>query len=298
MTNITVLGLGAMGSRMAHNLLQAGYRVTVWNRDPCRADVLVAAGASRAPTPAAAVTRADVVLSLLKDDRAARSVWLEQADAAIEGMPAAAVAVECSTLSADFSRAQQAALSERGLDYLEAPLVGSRPQAESAQLIHLVGGDEELLARIEPVLRVSATAIHHVGPVGAGMAAKLGVNALFAIQVAALGEILDGLAPAGIAAVDAIELLASLPVASPALIGAGRLVAANNYAPLFPIELVLKDLEYFSRLIDDAASIPLTDTARRRYRDVADAGFGGDNIVAVTRLAGSIRGTHRAASVA
>ena len=297
MTNITVLGLGAMGSRMAHNLLRAGYAVTVWNRDPSRADALVAAGAALAPTPAAAVKRADVVLSLLKDDQAARSVWLEQADAAIEGMPATAVAVECSTLSADRSRSQQAALGARGLDYLEAPLVGSRPQAEAAQLIHLVGGDEELLARVEPVLRVSAAAIHHVGPVGAGMAAKLGVNALFAIQVAALGEFLYGLARAGVGAADAVELLAGLPVASPALIGAGRLVAGENYAPLFPIELVLKDLQYFSRLIDDAASTPLTDTARRRYRDAAAAGFGGDNIVAVTRLAGSISGAYPAAGV-
>lgn len=96
---IAFLGLGAMGSRMAMNLLKAGYDLTVWNRTLAVADVLVAAGAQRAVTPAAAAVDADVVISMVRDDEASESVWLHTKTGALHNMKAGAIGIESSTLS-------------------------------------------------------------------------------------------------------------------------------------------------------------------------------------------------------
>ena len=96
---IAFLGLGAMGSRMAMNLLKAGYDVTVWNRTLKATDELVTLGANRAVTPAAAAAEADIVISMVSDDEASKSVWLDDKTGALHQMKSGAIAIESSTLS-------------------------------------------------------------------------------------------------------------------------------------------------------------------------------------------------------
>lgn len=284
MTQVTFLGTGAMGARMITNLLRAGYEVTVWNRSEAPLATLVEAGARPASTPAAAASAADIVISMLTDDDASRRVWLEQEAAAIDGLRDHATTIECSSISPAWSRQLAGALRARGAAYVEAPVVGSRPQAEAAQLVHLVGAHAADLERVRPVLEVSAAVIRHVGSVGTGMAAKLAVNALFAIQVSAFAEVAQALRQAGLSTPEVVDLFAGLPVTSPALAGIGSLVAAQDDEPRFPIDLVAKDLRYFGEMSAASAGWQVAASARASFDAAVAAGLGGRNINAVVRL--------------
>ncbi|MEM6292362.1 MAG: NAD(P)-dependent oxidoreductase [Myxococcota bacterium] len=282
---IAVLGLGAMGSRMAARLVEAGHSVRVWNRTAARAEPLVAAGATAAATPREAADGADVVVSMVRDDAASEQVWLHPETGATAALGLDALAVECSTLSPGWvARLGEALPSGR---FLDAPVVGTRPQAVGGTLVFLVGGSDAPVSALGPVFDVLGGAVHHLGPLGRGTAMKLAVNALFGIQVAALAELLGTLARGGIEASAAMDVLGSLAVCSPAAKGTGSLMAAKRYDPLFPVELIEK---YFGYAVEasEAAGLraPVAAAARGVFAQAKDAGLGAENLVAVAKLYG------------
>ena len=285
MTHIAFLGLGAMGSRMARRLLDAGHALTVYNRSAERAAPLVAAGAPHADTPRAAVADAEVVISMLSDDAAARAVWLDETDGAAAALRANAVALECSTVTPDWIQALDRSLRDRGITLLDTPVAGSRPQAEAGQLIFLVGGPAEGLDRIRPILSAMGGAIHHVGATGAGAWMKLAVNTLFSAQVAIVAELLGTLNKAGIPPDQGLAILGELPVASPAAKGVGGLMVARKFAPMFPIDLVEKDLRYtVAAGASVSSALPIAAAVQQVFATARRAGFGDDNISGVARL--------------
>lgn len=283
---IAILGLGAMGSRIAQNLLNANHPVVVYNRTVEKVKPLLNRGAVYATTPKAAAEQADVVISMVTDNDGSRSIWLDPETGAAMGMNQDSMAIESSTLTVDWTRELAAEISSRGAAFLDAPVVGSRPQAEAGKLICLVGGEAETLAQAQSVLlSAGASTIHHVGSVGQGMAMKLAVNALFGIQVAALAEIIGMLTKDGITREKAMACLGELPVISPAAKGAGSLMLMKNHAPMFPIELVEKDFRY---LIQTAqafdASTPASTAIHDVYHQAIAKGYGNDNITGVVQL--------------
>ena len=146
MSKVAFLGLGAMGSRMAANLLKAGHAVTVWNRSPAAAEALVASGARKASSPMAAAESADFVFAMVCDDDASQNVWLDSTNGALAGMHPGAVAIESSTLTPEWIRELSEHFRAKGISLLDAPVSGSRPQAEAAQLVYLIGGDAKALS--------------------------------------------------------------------------------------------------------------------------------------------------------
>ncbi|BDP43850.1 3-hydroxyisobutyrate dehydrogenase (plasmid) [Deinococcus aetherius] len=283
---VAVLGVGAMGSRVARRLLAGGLGVSVYNRSPDATVALQSQGARVATTPREAAGGADVVVAMVTDDDASRAVW-EGEEGALEGLVPGAVAVESSTLTPTRIRELAARAQARGASFLDAPVVGSRPQAEAGQLVYLVGGDEATLARVRPVLDLAGSAVHHVGEVGQGTAMKLAVNALFAVQVAALGELLGFLRRSGVDEARAAEVLGALPVLSPAAKGALASMAARNFAPLFPVALVTKDLRYILEAATTGeAELPLSQAAREVFGRAEAAGYGHEHLAAVARLFG------------
>ncbi len=288
MKNITILGLGAMGSRLAANLLRAEYNVTVWNRSPDVAQALANQGAIVAPTPRAAAQGAAVVLAMVTDNEASHAVWLDPENGAAAGLSAQAIAVECSTLTVPWTKKLATTVENHGATFLDAPLVGSRPQAEAGKLTFLVGGPAETLAQVQDVLRAAGgSAIHHVGGVGQGMALKLAVNALFGIQVAALAEVLALLAKLGISDAQALACLSELPILSPAARLAGGLMVGQNHAPLFPIALVEKDFRYVLETAEAVgAATPASAAIHTLFQAAIAQGYGGDNITGIAQLQG------------
>jgi 3-hydroxyisobutyrate dehydrogenase len=285
MTRVAILGLGAMGSRVARNLIKAKYTVTVWNRDLAKANPLAAEGAAIARTPRAAVANADFVLSMVRDDDASRSVWLAAETGALPAMLQQSVAIEMSTLSVSWVKELAAEARGHGIEFLDAPVVGSRPQAEARQLIFIAGGDADTLARAEPVLKDLGSAVHHAGPNGAGAALKLAVNALFAVQVAAVAELVALVGEHGVGRERAAEIIGGTPVASAAAKGAMQSMLAGAFAPMFPVRLVEKDLRYAEQLCSaPELSLPMVHAARAAMQQAIKAGYGDDNLTGLFRL--------------
>jgi 3-hydroxyisobutyrate dehydrogenase len=282
--HIAILGLGAMGSRMAGRLMDAGHSLSVWNRTPGRAEVLAMRGARIMNTPAQAAAGADVVLSVVRDDAAARSVWLDENTGAMSAMARNAIAVESSTVTPVWARELHAAGTARGIAVLDAPVVGSRPQAEAGQLIFLAGGEPNTLAHIEPILLAMGSAIHRAGGPGAGAVVKLMVNALFGVQVAVLAELLAMARREDIDPARAAEIVGLTPTASPVAKAAAAGMLAQNFAPLFPIELVEKDFTY---ALDAAGGLdrgPMIAATLAVLERASEMGFGQEHLTALAKL--------------
>ncbi len=285
MTKIAFLGLGAMGSRMARNLIEAGHEVAVWNRSPERAAPLVKAGAICHATPRHAATGARIVCAMVTDNEASRDLWLHEETGALAAMGQGAIAVEHSTLTPAWLKALEVRAAVQNVCLVDAPVVGSRPQAEARQLSFLVGGGAQTVEEVRPLLAKLGSAVHHLGPVGAGAAMKLAVNALFGVQVAAMAEVLALLTKSGLEAARALETLSALPVTSPAAKGVGALIVARKFDPMFPIDLVEKDFRYVSEAGRSAGSrTPTSDAIRALYREAIESGLGGDNIHGIAKL--------------
>ncbi len=286
MTRIAFLGTGAMGSRMTQNLLQAQHQLIVYNRTADKLKPLLDQGAVYAKTPKAAARQADVVISMVTDNESSRSIWLDPETGATSGLSNNKVAIESSTLTVDYTRELAAAITSRDATFLDAPVVGSWPQAEAGNLIYLVGGDAETLMQVRGLLSdAGGGAVHHVGTVGQGMAMKLAVNALFGIQVAALAEAIGTLTKSGISEENAMALLRELPILSPAAKLAGNLMLTGNHAPLFPIGLVEKDFRYAIATAQDYnAEVPVSEALGSVYQRAIAQGYGADNITGVIQL--------------
>lgn len=287
MANISVLGLGAMGSRMALTLLRGGHSVTIWNRTPARASNLLTMGAVWAASPRVAARSADFVIAMVRDDESSAAVWLDDQDGALAAMVPTAVAIDSSTLSHSWVRQLGDRFSAAGRDFVEAPVVGSRPQADAGQLIFIVGGEPTVLARAEAVLSVMGGTIHHAGPVGAGARTKLAVNALLALQVVAMAEIIAGLTATGADVDHVVEILTSTPACSPAAKVAAASMLTGAFEPMFPIDLVEKDLGYaLASAVSVPGGLPLTQAARQLFDDAKDKGFGAQHLTAVIQRYG------------
>jgi 3-hydroxyisobutyrate dehydrogenase len=281
MGKIAFLGMGAMGSRMAARLLGAGHALTVWNRNPDRCGPLVEQGAVLAGTPLEAATGAEFVFSMVRDDPASREVWLHPTTGALGGLSAHAVGLECSSVSPEWARTLAKHASDAGRVLLDAPVAGSRPQVEAGQLIWLVGGDADALARVRPLLELLGT-VQYAGDSGAGAVMKMAVNTLLAIQVAAAAELLGMVSRSGIDLAKAVAILAATPVCSPALKAAAGGMVARQFAPLFPVELIEKDLGY--AIADAKGAMPVAAAARGVFDEALSRGFGDDNMTKVAAL--------------
>lgn len=285
MKRIAMLGSGAMGTRVAQNLLKAGHAVVVYSRTAEKAQVLLHQGATYASTPRRAAEQADVVIAMVTDDEASQAVWLHPETGAIGGLQPGAIALESSTLTVAWTQKLAAKIETTGTRFIDAPVVGSRPQAEAGQLIYLVGGTADKLAAVQEILLATGKAVHLVGSVGQGMAMKLAVNTLFGIQVAALAEALGWLTRQGLTMAQAWDCLSTLPVMSPAAKGVGGLMVAHRHAPQFPIELVEKDLRYAlasAQTVD--AQIPTAIVVQQIFRQAIAKNYGSHNISGVIQL--------------
>jgi 3-hydroxyisobutyrate dehydrogenase-like beta-hydroxyacid dehydrogenase len=253
MTDVAVIGLGIMGHAMADHFLRGGHRVTVWNRTSAKADDLVAAGARLATSPAAAAGAADVSFEVTADDGSSRAAWLG-GDGILAGARPGSVLVTSATLSPGWVAELAEACTDAGHPFLDMPLTGGRAGAESGQLVMLVGGDADTLARLSPTLAAVARDVKHFGPVGAGTRFKLILNAVQAVHLGAFGEAMalaeaTGLDPAAVGA--ALVERPGGVVTTMADAAYGR----DDTPVSFPLRWAAKDLAYAAAMAA-AAGVP------------------------------------------
>lgn len=284
MSKIAFLGLGAMGSRMVANLLKAGHEVTVWNRTAASAEPLIAAGAKQASTPKDAATGTEFVFAMVRDNEASREVWLDPATGALAGMQPGAIAIESSTLTPDWVRELGKPFAAKKVALLEAPVSGSRPQAEAAQLVYLLGGDDEIVKAAEPLLKVLGSSIQHAGPLGAGALAKLATNTLMGVQVTTVAELIGMLQRQGADPKKVLDAVAATPAWSTIATRATGSMLSGNFAPQFPVELIEKDFRYTIETAGGAGHAPTIEASRSVFREGIEEGLGGEQMTAVVKL--------------
>ena len=270
-----------MGIGMAKNLLKAGFPLTVYNRTRTKAEPLAADGAQIADTPAQAARDAEVILSMLSDDNACRSAWTGT-DGALRGAKAGAVLVESSTVTPAWIAELAGLAAEQKVDLLDAPVTGSRAQADAGQLIFLTGGDSAVLERVRPVMEAMSKDIVLLGPTGSGARMKLINNFLCGVQVASLAEGLAWIERSGLDRDQALKVLKNGAPGSPLLGAVADRMVAATYEVNFLLPLMGKDLHYAHR---DAASLGIdlrtAKVAEARFAEAAESGFSDKDMSAV-----------------
>jgi 3-hydroxyisobutyrate dehydrogenase len=279
--SVAVLGLGTMGSGMAANLLKAGFPLTVWNRSRAKAEGFAAQGARVAATPAEAARGANVVVSMLADDAASRAVWLG-ADGALAAAAEGSVLVESSTVTPAWIAELDAAARARGLDFLDAPVTGSRAQAAGGQLSFLVGGPREALEAARPVLEAMSKEIVALGPVGSGAKLKLINNFLCGVQAASLAEGLAWIERSGLDREQALAFLKGGAPGSPLLAALSARMTSRDYAVNFYLKLMSKDLQYAGEAAaETGVELTTAANARRLFERAVAKGYGDEDMSAV-----------------
>jgi 3-hydroxyisobutyrate dehydrogenase-like beta-hydroxyacid dehydrogenase len=289
---LAFVGLGAMGSRLARRLLAAGHQVTGWNRTADKARDLVAAGLIMAKSPRVAAKGAEAVFTMVTDDAALRAVALG-ADGIVAGLPAGAVLLEMSTVSAAVVRELEGPVTARGAMLLDVPVSGSTITVEQGQASFIVGGDTEALERVRPWLLAMGTAVTHVGPLGLAKTMKVATNLGLAVQMLAFSEAVLLAEKAGIARERAVEALLKSVVASPMVKYRGPFVLGQMPTDAwFKVGMIQKDLQ-LALDAARAAGVPLPLTSVTQEWMTAARGMGlGDYDFAIVfdvlaRLAGA-----------
>jgi 3-hydroxyisobutyrate dehydrogenase len=282
--NVALIGLGTMGRGMAIQLLKAGLPLTVFNRTKDRAASLRDLGASVAANPREAAETAEVVISMVADDEASRGVWLG-AEGALKGARPDTLLIESSTLSSKWVEQLAAEAAGRRCQFLDAPVTGSKPQAESGQLVFLVGGDAAVLDRARPILEVMSRQIVHFGPVGSGTKVKLLNNLLIGVQVASFAEMLALAERMGIDVEGAARFISNGAPGSPMVKLAMQRIVAGDFAPNFSVRLIAKDLAYGvteAELV--LASSSMGGAAKRIFEAGIKAGLGNRDLCSIIQV--------------
>ncbi len=262
--SVALFGTGLMGAPLARRLLDAGYRVVVWNRTAEKAAPLVAKGALLADSPAQAVASAQVLITWLSDQAAIQEVLFPAERASLlEGR----TLLQMATIGPEHSRCLLDAAHAHGADYLEAPVLGSIPEAEAGRLLLMVGATDEQFARYRPLLAVFGQNIVHVGPVGQAAAMKLAFNQLIAGLTASFSLSLGLVQEEGVRVELFMDMLRESALYAPTFDKKLMRMLERDYAnPNFPTRHLLKDIDL---CIDAAADKGLTTAALEGVRDIA-----------------------------
>ena len=259
MANLGFVGLGSMGGEMARRLLEAGHSVTGYNRTKSRAQWLLDLGMTWGDTPRAVAQSADVTLSMVRDTEALHAVT-GGPDGLLAGLGPGKYYVDMSTVSPAASNQIAAQAADAGAKMFDAPVSGSLITLKAGQLSFMVGGDQEALEEIKPILQDIGPTVDYVGSNGLAAMMKVAVNLNLPVQILAFSESLLLAEKMGISRELATKVLLNSVVASPALKYRFPMVLNMPEEPLFDVNMIQKDL----RLALDAGrelGIPLPTTA-------------------------------------
>jgi 2-hydroxy-3-oxopropionate reductase len=281
---IGFLGLGLMGKPMARNLLKAGFPLVVWNRTRARSDELVREGARAGANPRDTAAQADVLITIVSDPPAVEEV-LWGAQGALEGLRRGSILVDSSTISPELARRAAAACSERGVDFLDAPVTGGTWGAEKGELVFMVGGKAEVLERAKPVLAAMGKKFFLLGANGSGQTVKLAMNLILALEVEALAEALTLVTSAGVAGERLVEVMQSSMARAAVLDVKAPLLLKNEFPPSFPLRLMHKDMRLALELAKrQGVVLPAATASYATYSAVKDASTDDPDYAAVGRF--------------
>ncbi|HEY5226686.1 MAG TPA: NAD(P)-dependent oxidoreductase [Methylovirgula sp.] len=282
--NVGFLGLGAMGSGMALNLIKAGHKVIAWNRSPEKVQALIAEGATAAETPQQAF-QADAIISMLADDDATASVML--GGGLFETAPAHAVHIVMATISVGFAKELEKLHAAHGLGYVAAPVMGRPDVASGGDLNILVAGKPEHVQKVQPLLDVMGKATWPVGdaPHKANVV-KLGMNFLLASAIESMSEVIALARRNDIPGETVVEILTNTLFAAPAYKVYGPAILEGTFKPGFKLPLGLKDVKLVLAAGEDSgAPMPFASLLRDNFIDAIAHGDGDKDWGAISKVA-------------
>ncbi|HEU5101768.1 MAG TPA: NAD(P)-dependent oxidoreductase [Roseiflexaceae bacterium] len=281
MERIGFAGLGRMGQAMAGRLLAAGFPLAVYNRTRAKAEDLLARGAAWAETPALLSERADIVLTILTDDRAVEQVYGGQYGLLSDDC-AGKLFVEMSTIRTATIQELRPLVEARGARLLDAPVSGTLEPARQGQLLAMVGGSAEDLDRARPALEVLCRRIAHMGPSGSGTTMKLALNMPMAIFWAGLAEAMVMGGQFGLDRAQMLDVYLDSPVALPALRLKAPLLLGAPHEVAFDVTGVRKDLLAMIATGQDAGvPMPAGSAALALFAGATAAGYGERDLITV-----------------
>lgn len=285
MAKIAMLGIGAMGSRMAKALIEAGHELNVWNLVPAACDPLVVLGAKQCPTPRQAVEDVEFAIGMVWDDQASAYVWLDPHVGAIAGMRKGAIALECATLTIEHEAklAEQAAAC--GVEFVSAPMSGSLPEADAKTLIFTVGATEAAFARVEPILMAMGKKINHAGGPLDGISEKLIINGKLAIEYAFAAEMIALMQVSGMDCERRLSIAEGTAAFAPRGVREARFMLAGNETVRVKVNQLVKDAEnQIAQARMYGVPCPMVEAAAAIFRACRDEGFGECDSVVLARV--------------
>ena len=238
---ITFIGLGIMGSRMAANLLKNGVELTVYNRSQTPVQMLAQQGAKTTKSVNEAVREADIIFSMLSTPEAVEEVFLNKGGA-LSNMKENSIWVDCSTVNPSFSLKAKHLAELAGIRFVDAPVAGTKPQAQNAELVFFVGGKDELIQEIEPYLNFMGKKVLNIGETGKGASFKMLVNIMLAQSMIIFSEAVLLGEKMGISKDFLLNIIPNLVVAAPLTKFKAEMIKSQDYEVQFPLEWMHKDL--------------------------------------------------------
>src|SRR3954468_16720171 len=265
---IAFLGLGIMGHSMAKNLVKAGHDVTAWNRSAGKS----VDGAKIAATPREAAAQAEVIWICVSDTKAVEDVLFGN-DGAFDAVQKGAIVVDSSTILPEASQKFVARLRERGADFVDAAVTGSKIGAADATLIFITGGKKETVEKLDPLFKAMGKQVIHMGENGKGLAAKLGMNLMIALIYEGFAEAITLADKLGVDQKALFSLIQSSMVRSGVVDYKMPFVEKRDFSPNFPLRLMHKDIRLMLEAGANAGvALPGLETIKKIYDEAHAAG--------------------------
>jgi 3-hydroxyisobutyrate dehydrogenase-like beta-hydroxyacid dehydrogenase len=280
---ISYLGLGTMGSGMASNLLKAGYQLTVWNRSREKCEPFARKGARVADSPADAVRDVELVMYSFSNDEAVEEVVFG-AKGILSGSREGQIAIDMSTVLPTTSSREQEAYAKRGVDFLDAPVFGSKNESSNAKLWIMAAGNKAIFESVKPVLKHLGQTVHYFGKNGNAAAMKLVGNLIVALELEALAEGLVLAQKAGLDLNTVMEVVKVADFHSPLLVSNGENILKRDFSTSFALKLMLKDAGLIEKFAQSLQSpIPALRVAGKNLESAVALGFGKENASALIK---------------
>jgi 3-hydroxyisobutyrate dehydrogenase-like beta-hydroxyacid dehydrogenase len=265
---VAFLGLGIMGQSMASNLVKAGHEVTVWNRTPGK----LVEGAGIAPSPAAAAQGAEVVWMCVSDTDAVEDVLFGK-DGAEASLTEGVVIADSSTISPSSTVKFAERVKAKGINWVDAPMTGSKIGARDGTLVFIVGGDEAPIEKLKPLFAAMGKKIFRMGETGKGQATKLAMNLQIAVIFEGFAEALTLATKLGVDPQQFLSLIEATMVRSGVVDYKGPFVMQRDFTANFPLRLMHKDIKLTLQAAKEArVKLPALETIEEIYELATEDG--------------------------
>jgi 3-hydroxyisobutyrate dehydrogenase-like beta-hydroxyacid dehydrogenase len=290
MANLGYIGLGVMGGRMVHRLLEKGHTVTGNNRTKSKAQWLIDRGMKWSDTPRGVAEAADIVFSMVTDSAALESI-ANGPDGIVAGMAPGKVLIDMSTVSPTASRTLAEKVRAKGADMVDSPVSGSVITLEQGKLTMMVGGRLETFEKVKPLLLDIGPKATHVGDNGLAVSMKIATNLSLVVQMLAFSEAVLLAEKSGIARKTAVEVLTNSVIASPMVQYRGPMVLQMPDEAWFDMKMMQKDttlaLEMGRRL---AVPLPTTSVANEFLTAARGMGLTDKDFAAIFQVLAQMSG--------